>query len=80
MVVLLRCVVRFVFVSQLNNGNWDVIPRKPAEIKTLPGEGFMLFQDKEVLLTENWREEENSEKWKGEVKHSFETVIENYLV
>lgn len=36
----------------------------------------MLFQGKKALLTENWREE-NSEKWKGEVKHGFETVEEN---
>lgn len=37
----------------------------------------MLFQDKKALLTENWREEENSEKWKAEIKHGFETVQEN---
>lgn len=40
----------------------------------------MLFQDKDILLTENWREKENSENWKGEVKHNFETVEENELV
>lgn len=65
------------FVSQLNNGSWDVIPGNLQRLKCCLERDAMLFQDKEVLLTENWREEENSEKWKGEVKHSFETIIEN---
>jgi len=38
-VILLTYIVRFVFVFELNNSYWNVIPRKPGAIKTLPEEG-----------------------------------------